>query len=203
MNKLPSARKILQALYYLQSNAPRDNNDRFNRVYLLKMLYFADRYHLRHFGNLASNDKYFAMALGPVASVAYNVLKKSSYNINSAETECLSDVKELSENDVEIEYQNDDELSKSFKNALDFTLKEFGYYGWKKQSDISHCYPEWKKHRSELTPANPRIPMELQDFFDDPDDDACFLEFGKNYDPFKEDKEFLALLRDDLNAIPA
>jgi uncharacterized phage-associated protein len=201
MNKLPSVRKILQALYYIQSNAPSDNNDRFNKVYLLKMFYFADRYHLRHFGCLASRDTYFAMKLGPVASTAYNILKRDQCNINSAEVGCLQGVKEVSEHDVEIEFQGDDELSKSFKKALDFALKEFGHYSWSQQSDISHCYPEWKNLYG-ANPSNLRTPMDLRDFFDDPDDNTCFSKFGKNCDPFKDDKEFLTLLREDLNAIP-
>jgi len=201
MKKLPSVRKILQALYYIQSNAPPDNNDRFNRVYLLKMLYFADRYHLRHFGCLASGDTYFAMKLGPVASTTYDVLKKVSRNINSAFEDYLQILNELSETEVEIGFQNDDELSESFKDALDFALKEFGHYDWIKQSKISHCYPEWKKHETTAPNSNPNVLMDLHDFFDDPDDETCFSRFGKDHDPYKDDKEFLELLREDLNAI--
>jgi uncharacterized phage-associated protein len=201
MKKLPSVRKILQALYYIQSNAPPDNEDRFNVVYLLKMFYFADRYHLRHFGNLASGDTYFAMKLGPVASTAYNVLKRDQCNINSAEIGCLHGVRELSEHDVKIESQGDDELSKSYKKALDFASKEFGYYTWNQLSRISHHYPEWKTVYNDSL-NNSRIYMNLQTFFDDPNDETCFSMFGKVCDPYKDDKEFLTLLREDLNAIP-
>jgi uncharacterized phage-associated protein len=201
MNKLPSVRKILQALYYIQNNAPQDNPDRFNKVYLLKMFYFADRYHLRHFGYLASRDTYFAMKLGPVASNAYNILKKDQGNINSAEISCLQSVEEISEHDVRIKFQNDDELSKSYKKALDFALKEFGCNSWSQQSDLSHCYPEWKNVYG-VNSNDLRTLMDLRDFFDDPDDEACFSKFGKDCDPFKDDKEFLALLREGLNAIP-
>jgi uncharacterized phage-associated protein len=164
------------------------------------MLYFSDRYHLRHFGSLATDDTYLAMKLGPVASTASDILKRNYYNINSAETGYLNDIKELSENEVEIESQNTDELSESFKESLEFVLKEFGQYNWNKQSAISHCYPDWKKHKTRLSHNNPSILMNLHDFFDDPDDETCFLTFGKTYDPFKEDKEFLALLKDDFNA---
>ncbi|MDR2693403.1 MAG: SocA family protein [Chitinispirillales bacterium] len=200
MVKLPSVRKILQALYYLQSNAPFDNNDRFNRVYLLKMLYFSDRHHLRHFGCLATDDTYIAMKLGPVASTASNILKRVTYNINSAEIDYLSYVKDLSENEVEIMTQNNDELSESFKESLDFSLREFGRYSWTTQSAFSHNYPEWKKHGTKLSYVNPSIIMEIEDFFDDPEDDTWLSKFEKDCDPFKEDKEFLAILKEDLNA---
>jgi len=203
MTKSPAIRKILQALYYIQSRS--NNEDRFNRVYLLKMLYFADRYHLRHFGLLISNDNYVAMKLGPVASTTLDVLKKNTLRINSAETDYLYGIKDISENDVEIGLQGDDELSESAKESLDFALREMGHYRWWTQSELSHCYPEWKKHEKEVAHTNSSAPMTLQDFLDDPDDDTCFLKFNKKEDPFKEDKEFLTLLKSDLaaNAISA
>jgi len=182
---LPPIRKISQALYYLQSKT--NNPDRFNKLYLLKMIYFADRYHLRHFECLATDDKYFAMKMGPVASCAYDILKGSS------------SLKVIAKNayEVEIPPQDIDELSESFREALDFALKEFGHYNWTDLSNISHCYPEWKKHEIGLSDDELHIPMNILDFFDDPDNDACFFTFGKTCDPFKEDKEFLNLLKED------
>jgi hypothetical protein len=72
-----SVLKILQALYYIQEKAPSSNQDRFNIVYLLKMIFFSDRYHLRHFGITATCDDYYAMMkLGPVASFTFDMLKR-------------------------------------------------------------------------------------------------------------------------------
>jgi uncharacterized phage-associated protein len=199
MKKVASVRKILQALSYIQNNAPHDNENRFNILYLLKMVFFCDRYHLRHFGITATYDDYFAMKLGPVASRTFDILKNNPINLNSAEVSYLSAVKGVSEYEVLVEFKGEDELSESSKKALNFALKEFGHYDWKDLSRISHCYPEWKKHESQLSIANRRIPMDLRDFFSDPEDEACFINFNKNEDPFREeDKEFLALLRDDI-----
>jgi len=202
MKRPLSIRRILQALYYLQSKAPSDNQDRFTKVYLLKMLYFADRYHLRHFGCLATGDNYVAMKLGPVASVTFDMLKRVPNIKNSAGTDYLSAIKELSEHEVKIEPQKDDELTESFKRSLDFALKEFGHFNWIKQSKISHCYVEWKKHETSLS-VNLSIPMDTSDFFDDPEDETCFSEFKKAYDPFKDDKEYLRLRKESFgeNAI--
>jgi len=205
MKNPPSVRKILQALYYIQSKTPANNDSRYNIVYILKMIFLADRYHLRHYGLLATGDNYYAMKLGPVASTTYNILKKNPYNINSAEESYLTAIKELSENDVVIDAQNDDELSESVKNALDFALREFGDYSWGTLSNITHCYPEWKKHEIDLLSTYGRISMNIRDFFDDPKDDTCFASFNKGGDPFKDDKEFLALMKEDYddNTIPA
>lgn len=193
MSKQLSVRKILQALYYLQNKAK--SKDKNNKVYLLKMIFMADRYHLRHFGITATNDNYCAMKLGPVASATYDILKKKNpRNVNSAEIGYLSDIEEISEYDVLIKPQEQDELSDSFKEALDFALKEFGHYSWGKLSNISHCYPEWKKYETFLAENTVQKFMDIQDFFDDPEDETCI---GKKGDPFKDDKEFLALLKEE------
>jgi len=182
-------RKILQALYYIQSRAPAGNKDRNSIMYLLKMIFFADRYHLRHFGITATDDIYFAMKHGPVASSTWDLLKNSRY----------SAVRPLSEIYVSIEKQDEDELSESFREALDFALKEFGNYKSFELSDITHCYPEWKKHEADLATSN-RIQMDMRDFFDDPADEDCFKKFHIENDPFKDDEEYLFLRKEHYNA---
>lgn len=195
-----SVPKILQALYYIQGKAPASNQDRFNIVYLLKMIFFSDRYHLRHFGITATCDDYYAMRLGPVASSTLDVLKGNLFNLNCADARHLSSIREIDKNNVEIEQQEEYELSASFKESIDFALKEFGNCDWGRLSEISHCYPEWKKHERELSGLVKRLPMDEIDFFDDPDDSVCFADFGKENDPFKDDKEYLLLRKEHYNA---
>ena len=175
-----SSSRILQALYYIQSNAPKDNPDRFHRTYFLKIIYFADRYHLRRYGFTATDDSYYAMKLGPVASATYDILKSAK-------------VKEISEYEVFIDDSGDDDLPESFKESLNFALSEFGKYGWAALSSITHKYPEWKKHEPNI-PHNRCIAMDIRDFFDDPQP-----LYAPN-DPFKEDREFLESLREDFDA---
>lgn len=43
----------------------------------LQLVYFADRYHLRKFGRPITNDEYFAMPYGPVASGAKDIAEGS------------------------------------------------------------------------------------------------------------------------------
>ena len=188
-----SVLRILQALYYMQRNAPSSNQDRFNIVYLLKMIFFSDRYHLRHFGITATCDDYYAMKLGPVASSTFDMLK------GRLNEKYSSSIQEIDEYNVEIKQQEEDELSDSFKEAIHFALNEFGDCDWRKISDISHCYPEWKKHESELSGFK-RVQMNEIDFFDDPDDSVSFTNFGKENDPFKDDKEYLSLRKKHYDA---
>jgi len=197
-----SARKILQALYYIQSKSS-SKKSKYNIMYLLKLLYFSDRYHLRHFGFTASGDEYRAMKYGPVAMAAFDILKgKSPISANSAETSLIDkSVSSISEYECQINKQEEDELSKSFKESLDFSIKTFGKYEQFALSNITHLYPEWKKHEKNLKTEN-SIVMNFADFFDNPDPDSIdrLKKLGIKKDPFKEpDKEFLKLLRNDLN----
>jgi hypothetical protein len=71
--------------------------------------------------------------------------------LNSLNT---SDMSELSETDVE---------------ALDFAWENFGKYDTQSLINITHRYPEWLKHESELANQK-RIPIDITDFFEDPID---------------------------------
>lgn len=196
-----SIKRILQALYYIQSHAPRDNGSRLSKVYLLKILFFADRYHLRNFGVLATGDTYFAMKMGPVASVTFDILKgKFPTVMNAWEYPLMSEVEDIDENNVNIKAQDDDELSESFKEALDFSLSTFGSYQYDELSDISHDYPEWKRFKEDLEHLTAkRFEMSEDDFFENPKT----LEKSKKYkivkDPYDEDEEFLAVMREKLD----
>ncbi|WP_374133852.1 Panacea domain-containing protein [Candidatus Endomicrobiellum pyrsonymphae] len=167
-------------------------------MYLLKMMFFADRYHIRHFGFVASGDTYVAMKRGPVGSATMDILRKQMpRQANSTEMSLLDDVSVVSENDVEIAKQDDDELSKSFIRSLDFALKTYGDRSQLELSAITHDYPEWKKHETAInsgTSGTKSIPMDFKDFFDNPET----LKYSKT-DPFTDDKDFLRALKDDFS----
>lgn len=185
-----SIRKILQILFYIQENS--DNQSKFNIMYLLKIVYFADRYHLRHFGFLFTGDEYYAMRRGPVASAVKDVLYHNiPLGANSIEHNLINCVVDISDLEVKIERQEQDELSESFIEALDFSILEFGKMTPTEISDFSHNYPDWDKHRKEVENGG-RSKMSLLDFFDNPKN------LEKSRDPFqKQDIESLEAIRED------
>ena len=198
-----SIRKILQALYFIQSKAPKKNESKYTPKYLLKMLYFADRYHLRRFGILASDDSYVAMRKGPVASATFDIIKgKLPRSANSAELYCLDDIIFQDEDSVVIKEQDTDELSKSTIDALGFSVKTFGHLDEKALSRISHDYPEWKSHEGSLR-KNPytRFEMNLKEFFSDPSLRTNLKKEGFKKDPFEDDKAFLNKMREEIDGI--
>lgn len=197
-----SVRKILQALYYIQSKAPKNNEAKSDIMYLLKLMFFSDRYHLRHFGFVASGDRYVAMKNGPVGSAAKDILQgKMPRSANSAEQFYVADVLQISEYDVVIYKQSSDELSESFRQALEFAVEAFGKFNQFQLSDISHDYPEWKKHEDTLRNRSKScVEMSFTDFFNNPKSLAESKRHGIRQDPFKEnDSEFLKTLKDDFN----
>lgn len=200
-DKMFSIRKVLQALFYIQSKAPTDNQSRYDILYLLKLMFFADRYHLRHFGFVASADEYKAMKLGPVASGTKDILYgKLPAKANSSELSLLiSGVREVGDTSVEIALQQDDELSKSFKIALDFSIKTYGKFTPIEVSHISHDYPEWKKHENAINSGIKSVPMDFIDFFDNPQKLLYSAQKGINEDPFKDDIDFLNALKEDFS----
>jgi uncharacterized phage-associated protein len=170
-------------------------------MYLLKMMFFADRYHIRHFGFVASGDNYIAMKNGPVASATYDILlKKMPHQANLAEKALLEDILVVSEYEVEIAKQEIDELSESFMQSLDFAIETYGNYEEFELSDITHDYPEWKKHEATIKQeVVKRVPMDFKDFFDNPLDLECSKKQGIKTDPFADDKDFLQTLKDDFD----
>lgn len=191
-----SARKILQLLYYIQKSSA--NTDFCGGImYLIKIMFFADRYHLRKYGVTASGDVYYAMKRGPVASVALNLLhnRRSNY-VNSAEAGIEDEVEAIDEYTVRIKEQNDDELSESVKEAVNFALDHFGKFDQFKLSDISHIYPEWKKCETELEKGGKkRLQLDLSLCFTDPDN-KDLQKYGIKSDPFADSPEFLAEMRE-------
>ena len=70
-----SHRKATQALNFFAHKAGRS----INKMKALKLVYFADRYHLRKYGRPVVGDEYVAMNYGPVASGTKDVAEMSDF----------------------------------------------------------------------------------------------------------------------------
>jgi len=67
-------KKATQAINYLT----KKEGGQIDKLKLMKLIYFADRYHLRRYGRPMFNDTYFAMRLGPVGSSVKDIAELSS-----------------------------------------------------------------------------------------------------------------------------
>jgi len=61
---------VLESFYYLSKKM----NASIDKLAAIKLLFFADRYHLRKYGRLITEDTYYALPHGPVASNALDVV---------------------------------------------------------------------------------------------------------------------------------
>ena len=158
-------RKATQALNWLATKS----GGRINKMKALKLVYLADRYHLRKYGRLITNDIYFAMDYGPVPSSVKDLAEASDF-LGEDEQE-YSDNYIRPINQYALESLSGPEynvFSDSDVEALNFAWETFGYLDKYKLAELTHEYPEWKKHKQALK-MDSRIQMHLTDFFDDPD----------------------------------
>ena len=168
-------RKVTQIINFFASKS----GGKINKLKTLKLIFLADRYHLRKYGRLVSGDYYVAMKLGPVPSTAMDIAELDEFLDNTYKTYAQKYIKAL-DNGRRIEsikLVNDDYFSESDKEALTFAWEKFGHLQKWSLSDFTHFYPEWKKHENALRSGSKVEYMELKDFFLDPDTetvDKCY-----------------------------
>lgn len=166
----PLCKKSVQAINYFA----RRKGGEINKMKAIKLIYFADRYHIRKYGRPVIGDNYWAMKLGPVAS---NILDTANLSDN-LEKDCQQYTREfLAHRDNGIKIQNiiskkDVDLgifSQTDIEALETVYKEFGDKDRFELAEISHDYPEWLKHKKEIfDEGKRRVRMNYSDFFLNP-----------------------------------
>ena len=139
-----------------------------NKMKALKLVYFADRYHLRKYGRLVTDDSYVAMEHGPVPSASRDIIESSDYLDDSAraysERFLEAEGRELrSINDLDVSV-----LSESDMEALEFAWETFGELNQFELRTVTHQYPEWSRWKKLLESASV-VQMDLRDFLKDPD----------------------------------
>jgi len=154
-------RKIVQALCYIGSKC---RNRTINKIPALKIVYLADRYHLRKFGTSITGDEYYAMEKGPVPSVTKSIMEGRAegpseeyakrYIVSGRNSFCAKIA------------TNFDELSRTDIEALDAAYDTYRDHC----EDIvtfTHRFQEWKRHQSLLdSGARKRVRMSIADFFE-------------------------------------
>lgn len=142
-----------------------------NKMKSLKLLWLADRLHLRTYGRSITNDNYVAMKNGPVASSAKDIVENSSF---CSEEESAYGKAFLSLRDWQmvdsIALVDTKVFSKTDIAVLNKVYESFGDKDKYELSELSHSYPEWKKWESQLlTNSSTRFNMMDADFFADPE----------------------------------
>lgn len=155
---------ILESFYYLAKKLESP----IDKLAAVKLLFFADRYHLRKYGRLISDDTYYALPHGPVASNSLDIINLVlTDNNNGTEKNYIKKYDGTAfsavDNDYELEYLSDSDVE-----ALDFVIAEFGDMKTWDLRDLTHEYPEWKRYKQTLeSQSSRREKIKMEDFFEE------------------------------------
>lgn len=190
--------RIIQSLAFLQHES-----DTSSYMKLIKLMFFADRLHLRRYGHLFTYDDYKAMKLGPVGSQTKDVISKEPFylnNLTQEERELISrNIQRVGDYDIKICTKATDKLSESGIAALNFSIENFGKFDQFELADLTHDYPEWKKYEEEIIIKKTAKVKDilLEDMFDNPNlQTSDFLNSLIGYDPFEEDPDFIQFMKE-------
>lgn len=161
-------RKATQALNVLARNA----GGTINKLKALKLVFFAERYHLRKYGRAIINDRYFAMPYGSVPSGTKDIAEMSEF-LGPQERIYAERFLQKSASDAHaFESKHEPDLavfSETDREALQFAWDRFGHLDGFQLADLTHLYPEWQRHEAALVSGEcTRAPMSYDDFLEDP-----------------------------------
>lgn len=161
----PNYRKIVQMMNFF---ADKSSEHSISKICVLKLVFLADRFHMRKYGSMISNDTYWAMSYGPVASCTKNIAEQKFKNIPDASSLYAQKYLSAPERDVvhSLLPPDMDELGSTEVEALEKAFSIFMRVS--DVVDFTHKLPEWKKHKHQLTNIHSRCQMNLLDFFDTP-----------------------------------
>jgi len=139
MNK-PDYKKIIQILNYIAGKF--EGNVKYMKA--LKLLYFADRLHLREYGRLITDDNLIAMKNGTLGSQARDIATKSKY-LPHIVYEYVSD--KLIRNDdftITQNFDETDQLSETDINCVNKIISDLGELSQYELAELTHKLPEFK-----------------------------------------------------------
>lgn len=162
-------KKATQIINYFAIKA----GGKINKMKALKLIFLADRYHLRKYGRLVTNDSYVAMKLGPIPSTIMDIAEIDRFLNRNFKIYAEKYFKVTNNNNTleSIKNIDDNYFSDSDIEALDFSWNNFGHLDQWGISDFTHNYPEWEKHEKAIRAGTKARDITLEDFFKDPSND--------------------------------
>lgn len=183
-----STKKIIQALAYI---AYQQADHKVNSMKAYKLLWLADRYHLRQYGRTITGDAFFALPHGVVPSDAKNVIEHQKTNLPNDETYRDKYIKRIGKYDYQAIIAPDMMVfSDSDQEALDKILQTYGYLDQYQLEKLSHKFPEWLAYKAglEAEDAPNAYKIEIDYFFENVTDGQSGL--------FVDDSEKISIVKD-------
>lgn len=180
-------------------------NGKIDKLKLLKLVFFADRMHLRNYGRTIVDGTYYGMRRGPVHSEILSMIDQSSI-LSEDEKESLKRKfgKEvhnlyLKSRGCSVVKAKNEFFSESEIEVIEKIWRTFGDFSQWQLQEITHLYPEWKTDSYLLDDGYNRFDMRMIKAFDDPDE--CSMRtlkevYGFESDPFEQDPDVLEYTRE-------
>ncbi len=127
--------KAVESIAYVADRTPIPDI-----YHVLKILYFADKYHLEKFGRFISGDTHVAMKSGPVPSSAYDIIK----DVRGDGSVCVADhakhvIAVGAEHRINVLRDVQTDLfSNSDIEALDSSIADYGHMTFGQLKNASH-----------------------------------------------------------------
>ncbi|WP_305569651.1 Panacea domain-containing protein [Tabrizicola sp.] len=152
----------MELLLYLAHKRP--GADKYQAV---KFFYLADRAHLNRHGRPITQESYFALPYGPVASKAMDLLEQDRWTMNEAGIEALpfavSDEsrkgKPVTVIGKPLREVNFELFSKSDLKVFDEVIAEFGKCTFEQLFEVTHDHNAYKKAWARRRPNSKRAEM--------------------------------------------
>lgn len=180
MNILPvkSYKKATQALNFFAVK----KDGRINKMKAIKLIFLADKLHLRKYGRPIVGDSYFAMKFGPVGSQSKNVAELSDRLPKEIGIYARKYIKPTLDKNTFMSLGSVDLgiFSKTDIECLNLVYKEFSDKDQFELARITHKYPEWLKHKKILESGKKKsVSMNYNDFFLDANNEKIFSQDRK------------------------
>lgn len=178
----PKLDKIVELLLYLAHK--RRGADKYQAV---KFFYLADRKHLNRHGRPITQEAYYALPYGPVASKAMDLLERDRWTLNEAGLDDLPfEVEEeirkgrsLTVIGRPLRDVNFDLFSKSDLRVFDEVIAEYGECTFEQLFEITHNHEAYKKAWGRRRPNSKRAEMHYDEMIESPELRQALLEdFG-------------------------
>ena len=145
-------------------------NDGVSIIKAIKMIFLADVYALRTYGTMVSNDEYYALKNGPIASEIDDILEQDN-NLNEEE---LQYIKSFLERDgkkttwdtiTSIQEVDEECLCDLEKKVIDTIYEKYKDYSEQELIDLTHQYYVWKEHEQNLKNGSKREKIDMRGVF--------------------------------------
>jgi uncharacterized phage-associated protein len=134
-----NAQKALEVIVWFASREPGVG---FHRI--LKLLFFADKYHLNRYGRPIVGDQYNALPYGPVAQTTYDILKRDPLALSLVDDLDLPFEVKAGHHVHALREPNLRKLSESDVEALSHAWDKYGRFSFDLLTRVSHDDPAYR-----------------------------------------------------------